>query len=446
MSHVLLVEDEPVIRGELKRLLMRGGHRVEEAGSLPEADEQLGRARYELVLADLRLPGGHGTELIARAGAPVVIMTSFATVRSAVEAIQMGAVDYIAKPFDHDELLGLVDRVLQRKPAAPPRGQAPVPDSPPSGLVGRSAAMQAVLSRLGKVAPTEATVLIRGESGTGKELAARAIHAQSPRAAAPLITVNCAAIPASLMESELFGHEKGAFTGAVASRTGLIEAAQGGTLFLDEVGELPMAVQAQLLRVLQEGEVRRVGATKVRQVDVRVLSATHRDLPRMVEEGSFRRDLYFRLRVVEVQLPALRDRPEDLETLAEHLLARACARLRVPKGSFTPEALSALRRHRWPGNVRELQNAIESAVVMCEGQPLTPELLGMEEAAPASAAPAAGVESGLSLEDYFRQFVLEHQGHLSETALARRLGISRKALWERRLRLGIPRPRGEDAG
>ena len=439
MGRVLIVEDEPVLRGELGRLLSRRGHSVSQAGSVAEAEKRgLG---CDLILADLRLPGAPGTELIARApGVPVLIMTSFATVKSAVEAMRMGAVDYIAKPIDHDELVLVVDRVLERERVG--RAGSGARDAV-DGLVGGCAAMQRVFELIRKVAPTSSTVLILGESGTGKELVARAIHARSPRAAAPIVTVNCAAVPATLIESELFGHERGAFTGATSAHAGLIEAAEGGTLFLDEIGELPPSVQAQLLRVLQHGEVRRVGSTRVDRVDVRLVAATHRDLPRMIQEGSFRADLYFRLRVVDVQLPPLRERGDDIEEIALFLLESLCARLNRPRMTMSPAALRAIRAHAWPGNIRELENAIERAVILADGDagPILPGQLGVEPPAPPGAAAPPGEDDDLSLVAYFRRFVLTHQDHMSESDLAAKLGISRKALWERRLRHSLPRPR-----
>ena len=393
------------------------------------------------MIADLRLPGAPGTDIIARAPeTPVLIMTSYASVKSAVEAMKLGAADYIAKPFEHDELLLIVERLLQQRLLAR-RAEAlksEVSQSyPVGGMVGNSPAMQEVFERVRKVAPTDTTVLILGESGTGKELVARALHELSPRRDGPIIAVNCAAIAENLIESELFGHEKGAFTGAVSTNRGLVEAADGGTLFLDEIGELPAAAQARLLRVLQEGEIRRVGSAQARRVNIRLIAATHRDLESLVAEGCFRADLYFRLRVMEVHLPPLRARGEDIEALAQFLLHKVCRRLNCPALVFTPGALAALRAHHWPGNVRELENAIERAVILCEGEAITPELLALQAAGPAG---ANGSRSGESLEDYFRRFVLENQERLTETELARRLGISRKALWERRQRFGIPRP------
>jgi DNA-binding NtrC family response regulator len=293
------------------------------------------------------------------------------------------------------------------------------------------------------VAPIDTTVLILGESGTGKELAARALHELSPRNRAPMITVNCAAIPEGLIESELFGHEKGAFTGATETRRGLIEAADGGTLFLDEIGELPLEVQARLLRVLQEGEIRRVGANHARKVNIRLIAATHRDLQQMVAEGTFREDLYYRLQVMELNLPPLRERGTDIVELAEALLAKNCKRLNRPSMRYSPEAMELIRAYRWPGNVRELENIIERAVILADSTAITPDLLAINTDVPGPReAPATEpYNDKLSLDDYFIQFVRANEGCLTETELARQLGISRKTLWERRNRLGIPRQR-----
>ncbi|MCP3101134.1 sigma-54 dependent transcriptional regulator [Myxococcus sp. K15C18031901] len=456
MSRILVIEDEPIIRTELRRLLVRAGHEVSEAGAVQEASSDYALDSFDLVISDLRLPGAPGTDVIALCpGVPVLIMTSYATVKSAVDAMKLGAVDYIAKPFDHDELLLQVERVLRegrltRQNVALRREVEQA--WPVSGMVGQCAAMRDVFERVRKVAPSPATVLVLGESGTGKELVARALHAQSPRADGPLVSVNCAAIPEGLLESELFGHEKGAFTGALTAHAGLVEAAHGGTLFLDEVGELPAPAQARLLRMLQDGEVRRVGSTRPRKVDVRIIAATHRDLPRRVQEGAFRQDLYFRLRVVEIRLPPLRERGEDLPALARFLLEKAGRKVGHATATLSPEAMAALSAHPWPGNVRELENALERAVILADGPVITPELLSLElpgggpdtsplvpeppeeEAETASTSPD-------SMEEYFRRFVLEHQEHMGETELAKRLGISRKALWEKRQKLGIPRAR-----
>jgi DNA-binding NtrC family response regulator len=432
---LLIVEDELDLRRELRRLFARFGYDVVEAGSVADTTA-LDLSSFALILTDLRLPGGSGTDLIARAGrVPVLVMTSYATVKSAVEAMRLGAVDYIAKPLDHAELTLLVDQIVRRPRHAPADDQAGSFD----GMIGTSAPMREVFERIKKVAATSSNVLILGESGTGKELVARAIHTRSTRSGREMVSVNCAAIPSMLIESELFGHEKGAFTGAIATRAGLIEAADGGTLFLDEIGELPPPVQAQLLRVLQHGEVRRVGANRVHHVDVRLLAATHRDLPSMIEAQTFRADLYFRLRVVDIHLPPLRARGDDVDELALYLLDRVCARLGLRRRTLTPEAVQAIRAHPWLGNVRELENAIERAVILCDVNALLPEHLGL--AAVGRPIPVPSDDEDLSLLAYFKRFVLTHQDHMSESDLAAKLGISRKALWERRLKHALPRPK-----
>jgi DNA-binding NtrC family response regulator len=460
MPHILIVEDETIIRSALRRLLERNQYQVSEAGSVQEAQERHHIPGFDLIVSDLRLPGAPGTELIKLAqGAPVLIMTSYASLRSAVDSMKLGAVDYIAKPFDHDEMLQAVARILQDRqtrnaPAekrADSRGQEKPAASGEIGIIGSCPPMQDLFGKIRKVAPTDSTVLIQGESGTGKELVARALHNLSRRAKAPLISVNCAAIPETLIESELFGHEKGAFTGASASRAGLVEAADGGTLFLDEIGELPLEAQARLLRVLQEGEIRRVGSVQSQKVDVRLIAATHRDLKTLAKTGQFREDLYYRLNVIALKLPPLRERGGDVIEIAKSFLKRQSARMGREELRFAADAEQAIRHYAWPGNVRELENAIERAVILCESRDISADLLGIdielddleEETFEESSSPASGgghePTEDLSLEDYFQHFVLEHQDHMTETELARKLGISRKCLWERRQRLGIPR-------
>ena len=446
MSRILIIEDESVIRSALRRLLERKGYQVSEAGSVEEAASRHRLLDFNLILSDIRLPGAPGTDIIEKAaGIPVLIMTSYASVRSAVDSMKRGAVDYIAKPFDHDELLILVERTL-RQSALERRSEALKSDIekeyPVNGMIGSCPSMKEITRRISKVAPTDTTVLVLGESGTGKELVARALHEQSLRRDAPLVTVNCAAIPETLIESELFGHEKGAFTGADATRTGLIESADGGTLFLDEIGELPLAAQARLLRVLQNGEIRRVGSEQSRQVDVRLIAATHRDLKQRVQESEFRSDLYFRLRVIELYLPPLRDRGEDIVDLARFLLEKVRKQLNRPPMELLPETVAAISAYDWPGNVRELENALERAVILCDGDAITADLLAIDAPdEPGTRGPQERTRD-LSLEEYFCEFVRENQEHMTETELARRLGISRKALWERRQRFGIPRTRG----
>jgi len=475
MSHILIVEDETIIRSALRRLLERNQYEVSEAGSVQEAQERYSIPGFDLIVSDLRLPGTPGTELIKLAeGTPVLIMTSYASLRSAVDSMKMGAVDYIAKPFDHDEMLQTVARILhdrqQAAAARPAVSRSGTNATEPAaegstgnsgiGIIGRCGPMQDLFSKIRKVAPTDSNVLIQGESGTGKELVARALHNLSRRAKAPMISVNCAAIPETLIESELFGHEKGAFTGASAGRAGLVEAADGGTLFLDEIGELPLEAQARLLRVLQEGEIRRVGSTQSQKVDVRLIAATHRDLKTLAKNGQFREDLYYRLHVIALKLPPLRERGADVLEIARAFLARQSERMGSETLHFSREAEQAVRHYTWPGNVRELENAIERAAILSESAEISAELLGIdieldnldddfdEPCAPLGASVSTSNEptEDLSLEDYFQHFVLEHQDHMTETELARKLGISRKCLWERRQRLGIPRRKSSATG
>jgi two-component system response regulator HydG len=466
VAEILVVEDEPVIRSALRRFLERNRYRVCEAGSVREAQDNFRFDRFQLIISDLRLPGAPGTDLIRLAGeVPVLIMTSYASLRSAVDAMRLGAVDYIAKPFDHADLLSAIRRILQERTArsqrAPERELGAVDAGAVPGMIGTCQAMLSLYERIRKVAPTPATVLITGETGTGKELVARALHRAGPRATQPLICVNCAAIPETLIESELFGYEKGAFTGAASNRIGLIEAADGGTLFLDEIGELPCEAQARLLRFIQEGEIRSIGSVQSRKVDVRLLTATHRNLKSLCEEGRFRTDLYYRIKVVELPLPPLRERGRDILVLAEALLDDACRRHGKDPSRFTPEAIQAITSYRWPGNVRELENAVERAVILSESDEIAhhaldidlelvpvAELSGGDAAAVAAARDADDPSEDLSLEEYFQRFVLQNQDHMSETELARKLGVSRKCLWERRQRFGIPRRRAagdEDA-
>jgi DNA-binding NtrC family response regulator len=370
--------------------------------------------------------------------------------------MKLGAVDYIAKPFEHAELIESVAKVLRDHGARESDEVGEDEFEPPVlGMIGSCPQMMELFRRIRKVALTNSTVLINGESGTGKELVARALHNLSSRGEKEMISVNCAAIPENLIESELFGHEKGAFTGATATRTGLVEAAHGSTLFLDEIGELPLEAQARLLRVLQESEIRKVGSVQSKKVDVRLVVATHRDLKQLVVDGLFREDLYYRINVMTLLLPPLRDRGNDILELADAILQRTCKRLKTPMLSFAGEASRAIAKYTWPGNVRELENAIERAVVLAEGELIGEELLAIEieRVAPAAESAASVSSEGpqsapmedLSLEDYFQRFVVEHEDSMNETQLAKKLGISRKCLWERRQRFGIPRKKKQEA-
>jgi len=460
MSTILVVEDESVIRVALRRLLERHDYEVSEAGSVQEAEQNHDLASFDLVISDLRLPGAPGTDLIQKAGeVPVLIMTSYASLRSAVDSMRMGAVDYIAKPFDHGDMVSAVQRIIADHPTDHAVKTGAVQESAKTsdnetGMVGNCPAILTLLEHIERVAPTESTVLIQGETGTGKELVARSVHQRSRRAEKMMISVNCAAIPDTLIESELFGYEKGAFTGANASRMGLIEAADGSTLFLDEIGELPMEAQARLLRFIQEGEIRRIGSVHSRKVNVRLVCATHRHLQSLSAEGRFRQDLFYRINVLQLTLPPLRDRGKDILQLAERMVHEQSERLGRPRMHLSPKAIQAITTYQWPGNVRELEHAIERAVILSDSDEIDNTALAIdlelvninrirgeqisiadEAAKPSSREP----QEDLSLEDYFQRFVLEHQDSMSETELAQKLGVSRKCLWERRQRFGIPR-------
>lgn len=459
MNEILIVEDEKVIRTALKRLLERNGYQAQIAASVQEAQSLYSLDDFDLIISDLRLPGEAGTKLIELAeGVPVLIMTSYSSLKSAVDAMRLGAADYIAKPFDHDEMLSAISQILTAGSTTPTTNPPAkevleVIDAGEMGrMIGSSPPMQNLFAKLKKVSPTDTTILILGESGTGKELVARALHENSKRDKGPMVSVNCAAIPETLIESELFGHEKGAFTGANARREGLVEAANGGTLFLDEIGELPIEAQARLLRLLQEKEIRRVGSVEAKKVNVRLIAATHRNLRQWVQQGKFREDLYYRLNVVSLELPPLRARGDDILEIANSMLERYCNNMNHKPKHFSESAKAALTSYTWPGNVRELENAVERAVILCEDDIITEELLSLENdiitdeeylnEAPTHRAqplPTSDPLEDLSLEDYFQRFVLENQDNMTETELAQKLGVSRKCLWERRQRLGIPR-------
>ena len=466
MYRILIVEDESVIRVALRRLLERHGYQLDEAGSVADAESNYRIGDYDLSISDLRLPGAPGTDLISKAGSvPVLIMTSYASLRSAVDSMRMGAVDYIAKPFDHSDMLNAVQRVIEKNPRAK---NARADRSSDAGgkqrdaggdgahaiMIGGCEAMQTLTEHIDRFAPTNSTVLVLGETGTGKELVARSVHTQSSRSFNTLICVNCAAIPDTLIESELFGYEKGAFTGANTNRMGLIEAADGGTLFLDEIGALPMEAQARLLRFIQEGEIRRIGSVQSRKVDVRLICATHRDLQTLAAEGSFRQDLYYRINVLRLELPPLRERGKDILFLAENLLERYTGKFGRKEMTLSPKALQAITTYQWPGNVREMEHAIERAVILTNDcEEIEYEALGIDlelvninrlrgdrvKGSTDRQPKANDPVEDLSLEDYFQRFVIEHQDSMSETELAQKLGISRKCLWERRQRFDIPR-------
>ena len=431
-KQILIIEDEIVIRSSLKKFLEKQNYKICEAGSVDEAIKQ-DLSKFSLIITDLRLPGPAGTDIIKMApNTPVLVMTSYASLKSAVDTMKLGAVDYIAKPFDFGDLLRTIRELIEQ----------PSEVHSMTNMIGASDAMVELFKRIKIVAPTDTNILIVGESGTGKELVAKAIHKASGQSTEQMILLNCAAIPDSLIESELFGHEKGAFTGATEPRVSLVEAADGSTLFLDEIGELPLEAQARLLRVLQEGEVRRIGSVETKKVTVRLIAATHRDLKSLVASKQFREDLYYRLNVMKLSLPPLRERGGDLMLIAMDILQKISRKLNKQNLDFSEQTINHMVQYRWPGNIRELENAIERAVILCEGTQITPDLLAIElDSIDPVDLPKAEIpgDDNVSLEDYFQKYVLENQDHMTETDLAQKLGISRKSLWQKRQKLNIPR-------
>ncbi|MEW6130153.1 MAG: sigma-54 dependent transcriptional regulator [Acidobacteriota bacterium] len=378
MARILIVDDESHMRRILSVILQEDGHAITEAEGARQALALLKSTPLDLVITDQKMPDGDGLAVLAAAkeadpDMPVVMLTAFATVELAVEAMKQGAFDFIAKPFVPEVVRAVVRRASERAELLREneRLKGEVKRlSFDDDILGNSAAIHEVKERIARVAPTDATALITGETGTGKELVARAIHKGSHRAAAPFIAVNCAAFPESLLESELFGHERGAFTGADRARQGLFEAAHRGTLFLDEAGEMSLPLQAKLLRVLTDGQVLRVGATTPRKVDVRIIVATHRNLQQRVKEGWFREDLYYRLAVVPIEIPPLRERPEDIPVLIGHLMKQVARDLKIPFRRISDEAIERLAHYDFPGNIRELRNLIERACILAKGAEL----------------------------------------------------------------------------
>ena len=440
-GRVLVVDDHLQARQSIADVLREAGHEVECLASASEALKVLERESFDVVITDLQMPGMSGLEFIHYLqrrphGAQVLMVTAHASVASAVDAMRHGAFDYIEKPFDVDQIEQLVSRAMQHGRLLDRRQKVQSAGSGRVEMIGASPAMQSLSARIQQIAATAETVLITGESGTGKELVARAVHAASNRAAAPLVSLNCPVLSAHLMESELFGHERGAFTGADSPRTGRFELADGGTILLDEITEIDPSLQAKLLRVLQERTFEKVGSSATREIDVRVIATTNRDLRREVAAGRFREDLYYRLAVVPLAIPPLRERREDVPQLAEHFLLRAAARLERDPCSLEPAALDLLTEYHWPGNVRELENIITRASVLNLGNPIaaeelrdwlldTPSARGSDRAC--GEAGVARIEAGLNLDDMERKLIeatLERfNGHRAKTAEALGIGI-----------------------
>jgi two-component system response regulator PilR (NtrC family) len=466
---VLVVDDEADLRELLALTLVRLGLDVDTAESLAQARDLLGRNRYALALTDMRLPDGVGLDLVrevaAKSGPPIAVITAYGSTENAIAALKAGAFDYLAKPVDLEQLRALVRSALQQPPDLPAARGTSATGTAMARLIGEAPAMRQLRSMIERLAHSMAPVAIFGESGSGKELVARAIHDASARCALPFVAVNCGAIPESLMEAEFFGYRKGAFTGADRDREGFFQAAVGGTLFLDEVAELPLNMQVKLLRAIQERRVRKVGSTVEEPVDARILSATHQDLAKLVAAGRFRQDLYYRLNVIELRVPPLRSRAEDIPLIAGTILARLAVRGDTEVATLTPAAEAALKAYEFPGNVRELENILERAIALATGGALEPldlmlpqagvDLLlepepdvlaeGALEAPPIPAAPSFELIDGVptQLPAYLDHFEAEAiraalgKTRNNRTAAAQLLGITFRQLRYRMQRLGL---------
>jgi DNA-binding NtrC family response regulator len=453
MPTILIVEDEPKMLRLLELNLSEEGYSIHAAADAEIGLRTLRQEKIDLVVTDLRLPGMDGLEFLqavkrADARIPVIVMTAYGTVETAVEAMKAGASDYVLKPFSLEEMKLIVRKELDvhdlreenrsLREALGKRYEF-------KNIVARSAKMQEVLATVERVAPTNSTVLLGGESGSGKDLIARAIHQHSRRAAGPFIKINCTAIPENLLESELFGYEKGAFTGAVSSKPGKFELADKGTIFLDEIGDVPGTIQVKLLRVLQDREFERLGGTKTLKVDVRVVAATNQDLRAALEQGSFREDLYYRLNVVPINIPPLRERKEDIPYLVDHFVERFTRESGKPLRGITPAAQKALMEFHWPGNVRELENIIERGVALSSGDVIDVadvrlDLSPMKPGAVPTADAAAFPPEGLTLEQFEDEIIKEalRRAGGNKSQAARLLGISRNALRYRLSKMGVP--------
>ncbi len=457
MADILIVEDHAALRDALAIAAGARGHRVVTAERGDAAVRVLESRSFDLVVTDLKLPGADGFAVLEAVRAhqprtPVVVMTAHGSMEAAVRALRLGALDFIEKPFDIDEMEARIERALQQGDLAETvRGLREHLLEPyrPENIVGDSPGIRAALDLARKVASAPTTVLITGETGTGKELVAGAIHAMGPRREGEFVAVNCAAVPDTLLESELFGYERGAFTGAARRRVGRFERAHGGTLFLDEIGDMSLATQAKILRAIEDGRIERLGGDAPLEVDVRIIAATHRDLSEMVRQGKFREDLFYRLNVVTIRLPPLRERGDDVILLARHFARQFCTDFKRPPVEFGDDALETLRRHPWPGNVRELRNAVERAVLLSEGPVISASDLGLPEAAPPGPKDWEGEAfrfyfppGGVPLDVAEKELLLAalRRARWVQKDAARLLGITKRAIHYKIEKYGITHP------
>ncbi len=445
-ERLLIVEDEETLCESLKRVLQRDGYEVDAVNSAEAALKNLEAAAYDLIISDILLPGIDGIELLRRIREKfpdqlVIIITAYASIETAVGALRAGAYDYVIKPIIHEEIKRIVKNALRERSLVAENVilRKQIEERYDfEKIVGESKEITSLISEVKKIADSRSNVLLLGETGTGKELVARAIHFNSARHDKPFVPINCSAIPENLLESELFGYVKGAFTGAAGSKRGLFEEASGGTLFLDEIGELGQQLQAKLLRVIDDHEVRPLGGVQSRTVDVRIIAATNRDIVKAVREGILREDLYYRINVVTITLPPLRERKEDILILARHFLEKYSQEIGKQVTFIDDAALRILMDYNWPGNVRELRNIIERAVLITDSNTIFPEHLP-EMLKITSSFLTEAFNNTLSIEDYTKEFILRYQSGYSEQKLADLLGITRKSLWEKRKRWGIPK-------
>ena len=456
VGKILVVEDDDSLRRVMQAQLETVGHSTSVAADVPQAHEILAREPHDIVICDLYLPGESGLELLKtiRAQYPdtvTVMVTGYGTVQGAVEAMKAGAYDYLTKPVHPYELKALVNRVLQSQQLMEEVRNLRRHIDQKFGfesIIGHSPALMRVLESAARVAQTSATVLISGETGTGKELLAKAIHSASPRSRETFVTINCGAIPRDLLESELFGHVKGAFTGALTHKKGKVETAHGGTVFLDEIGEMPLDLQVRILRLIQGREVEKVGASSSTHVDVRLIAATHRDLEVMVANGTFREDLYYRLVVVPIEMPPLRDRPEDIPELVCDFLNQSTNKYSRQSLKFPQELLPHFSHYHWPGNVRQLQNVIERMVVLCAGDEITVADLPAFLRNSSGVAPAAlTIPEGMTLDAIEKEALVQvmRKSNWNQTHAAEKLGVTRKVLMTRMAKYGIEKPRQQAA-